>query len=87
MSDFEKLQGIVRDLSKRVRKFEANDWVTLYCSDFLNGWWANNHYGNAKLTGEGIGPFEALADIEAKIRRLEDRDDSLARTLGIEVAA
>ena len=70
MSDFEKIESIVKDLTTRVQRFHSGDWVALYFSGGTNKWWATSAF-TLRWQFTGNDPFEALSDLETALRERE----------------
>jgi hypothetical protein len=85
MSDFEKIESAVKDLSRRVQVMNPADWVMLYVSG-VDAAWTASAVLSSMVSGRATDAFTALSQLEEQIRRRETADASLAATLGLEAA-
>ena len=85
MSDLEKIESAVKDLSRRVQVMNRADWVMLYVSH-VDATWVAAACISGHSSGRCADPFEALSQLEEQIRRIELAEVKLAATLGLEAA-
>ena len=85
MSDFEKIESAVKDLSRRVQAMNRADWVMLYVSG-VDAAWTASAVMSSMVSGRCADPFTALSQLEEQIRRREMADVNFAATLGLEAA-
>lgn len=85
----DNLRSRLRSFEERAKKIDGSSYhlATLHLSTF--GWTANV---SLKLAAPSAAryfewPNEALDDLDRRLSAREDADGSLARTLGVEVAA
>jgi len=80
-----EIERMVADLDDRLAALGRPEFVTSTMAYSVSlGWFCNGHF--KEVRGRSENPLTALSQMERMVRELENNNNALARTLGLEAA-